>query len=80
MFQRVPAINASIVGGEVRLLESIDISVAVATPNGLITPIIKDAVGLGVEGISTTLKVRHFGFRWVQVIGESISMCKHTHI
>ncbi|ELT97657.1 hypothetical protein CAPTEDRAFT_223597 [Capitella teleta] len=54
--QRVPAVNAQWSGGEVRLLSDIDISVAVATPSGLITPIVKDAIGLGLEGISSTTK------------------------
>ena len=41
-----------------RVQENIDISVAVATDNGLITPIIKNAIGLGVAEIASTIKVR----------------------
>ena len=51
--KRVPEVNAQWTGQEVRLLGNIDISVAVATDSGLITPIIHDAIGLGVEQISS---------------------------
>lgn len=37
-------------------MSNIDISVAVATSSGLITPIVKDAIGLGLEEISTKTK------------------------
>ena len=40
-------------------LENIDISVAVATDNGLITPIVKNAIALGVQEISDIVKVNH---------------------
>ena len=33
-----------------------DISIAVATDNGLITPIVKGAAGLGIQAISATVK------------------------
>ena len=56
-FQTVPEVNALWNGEAPRLLSDIDISVAVATPNGLITPIVKDAISLGLEEISTTVKV-----------------------
>jgi len=44
-------------GDAVRRLSSIDIAVAVATENGLITPIVKNAIGLGVQEISDIVKV-----------------------
>ena len=44
-------------GDTPRRLENIDISVAVATDNGLITPIVKNAIGLGVQEISNMVKV-----------------------
>lgn len=50
--------NAVYTGETARLLSNIDISVAVATDNGLITPIVKDALWLGVEEISVCVKVR----------------------
>jgi 2-oxoacid dehydrogenases acyltransferase (catalytic domain) len=50
--------NAIWSGEKAQLLNDIDISVAVATDNGLITPIVKDAVSLGVNEISAAVKVR----------------------
>ena len=44
-------------GDTPRRLGNIDISVAVATDNGLITPIVKNAIGLGVQEISDVVKV-----------------------
>ncbi|XP_059831407.1 pyruvate dehydrogenase protein X component, mitochondrial [Hypanus sabinus] len=38
-------------------LSSVDISVAVATDYGLVTPIVQDAASKGIEEISTTVKV-----------------------
>ena len=49
--------NAVWTGSEAQLLSDVDISVAVATDNGLITPIVKDAVNLGLSDISATVKV-----------------------
>lgn len=54
--QRVPEVNAQWVDGNVRLQSNIDVSVAVASEAGLITPIIKDAVGLGISEISQQMK------------------------
>ena len=42
--------------GEGQLQSSVDISVAVATPGGLITPIVKDASGCGIQQIADTVK------------------------
>jgi len=47
-------------GEDVQLLPSVDISVAVATDGGLITPIVKEANKSSVESISSTVKV-HVG-------------------
>ena len=55
--QRVPEMNAVWTGESCRLMDNIDVCVAVATDNGLITPIVKDAIGLGVQEISETVKV-----------------------
>lgn len=41
---------------QVSLSNAVDISVAVATPSGLITPIVKDADRLGLVQISTQVK------------------------
>lgn len=42
--------------GTIEAIHSVDISIAVATPNGLITPIIKDANYLSVGGIAKVVK------------------------
>ena len=53
---RVPKCNVSFAGDELRKYSRADISVAVAAPSGLITPIIVDAAGKGVAQISTEMK------------------------
>merc|ERR1712020_442846 len=54
--QYVPQINANVVNEELVHQSNIDISVAVATPAGLITPIVKDAGGKNIQQISATVK------------------------
>ncbi|KAL2811666.1 dihydrolipoamide acetyltransferase component of pyruvate dehydrogenase [Aspergillus granulosus] len=58
--QKVPQVNSSWTeeNGQVviRQHKAADISVAVATPAGLITPIVKNAQGLGLSSISNTIK------------------------
>ena len=53
---RVPKCNVSFAGDELRSYSRADISVAVAAPSGLITPIIVDAATKGVSQISTEMK------------------------
>ena len=53
---RVPKCNVSFAGDELRKYSRADISVAVAAPSGLITPIIVDAGTKGVAQISTEMK------------------------
>lgn len=58
--RKVPAANSSWreEGGQVfiRQNNTVDVSVAVATPVGLMTPIVKNVVGLGLETISSQIK------------------------
>ncbi len=55
--QLVPEVNLNTVGeDDYEIMPNIDISVAVATPNGLITPIIKNVVGLGLPDISNNIR------------------------
>jgi len=54
--QYVPQINANVVNEAPQFMENIDISVAVATPNGLITPIVKNANMKSVQEISAEVK------------------------
>ncbi|XP_069751674.1 pyruvate dehydrogenase protein X component, mitochondrial isoform X2 [Narcine bancroftii] len=55
--KQMPDVNSTWSSGGPRQLSSIDISVAVATDHGLVTPIIQDAASKGIEEISTTIKV-----------------------
>ena len=58
--KKVPAINSSWreEGGEtfIRQHHTVDVSVAVATPVGLMTPIVKNADSLGISAISSAVK------------------------
>jgi pyruvate dehydrogenase E2 component (dihydrolipoamide acetyltransferase) len=54
--KKVPTANASFDDSGMMYYEHADISVAVATPNGLITPIIKQAEGKGLTQIATEMK------------------------
>ena len=53
---KVPAANASWTDEAILLYEQVDMSVAVATPTGLITPIVKNAGAKGLAQISTEMK------------------------
>jgi pyruvate dehydrogenase E2 component (dihydrolipoamide acetyltransferase) len=52
----VPEVNSAWLGEVIRQYKKADISVAVATPNGLITPIIKDVGSKGLATISSEAK------------------------
>ncbi|KDQ19930.1 hypothetical protein BOTBODRAFT_101748 [Botryobasidium botryosum FD-172 SS1] len=52
----VPDVNAGWLGDAIRQYKNADISVAVATPNGLITPIVRNVGGKGLAGISSEVK------------------------
>ena len=54
--RKVPEINSSWQGDFIRQYHSVDVSVAVATPNGLLTPIIKAAERKGLSEISNEMK------------------------
>jgi pyruvate dehydrogenase E2 component (dihydrolipoamide acetyltransferase) len=54
--KRVPAANASWTENAIRLYQSADISVAVAVPNGLVTPVIRNAEAKGLAQISAEMK------------------------
>jgi pyruvate dehydrogenase E2 component (dihydrolipoamide acetyltransferase) len=54
--KKVPTANASYDDSGMMYYEHADISVAVATPNGLITPIIKQAEGKGLTQIAGEMK------------------------
>jgi len=52
----VPEVNSSYINGQVKMSSSVDISVAVATPGGLITPIVPNTDKLGLSDISSKVK------------------------
>jgi pyruvate dehydrogenase E2 component (dihydrolipoamide acetyltransferase) len=54
--RRVPAANASWTNAAIRLHADVDVAVAVATPNGLITPIIRNADIKPLAAISREMK------------------------
>ncbi len=54
--KKVPAANASWTDAEILLYDHADVSVAVATPSGLITPVIRQAEAKGLAQISNEMK------------------------
>lgn len=54
--KKVPAVNSSWREGYIRQFNTVDVSVAVATPSGLITPIVAGAEARGLESISNKVK------------------------
>ncbi|KAI9901248.1 hypothetical protein N3K66_003065 [Trichothecium roseum] len=53
---KVPAVNASWRGDSIRQYKTVDVSVAVSTPTGLITPIVTGVEARGLESISSQVK------------------------
>lgn len=60
----MPEVNVTWSGDGPRALDSVHISIAVATDKGLITPIIKDAANKGVQEISANAKVKNKQIEW----------------
>jgi pyruvate dehydrogenase E2 component (dihydrolipoamide acetyltransferase) len=54
--KKVPAVNSSWRDGFIRQYSNVDVSVAVATPVGLMTPIVKSVETLGLSNISSQVK------------------------
>lgn len=54
--KKVPTVNSSWRGDVIRQFSTVDVSVAVATPSGLITPIVRNVEGKGLESISAAVK------------------------
>ena len=52
----VPEVNASWMGDTIRVYEKADISVAVQTDAGLMVPVVRNACGLGLAGVSSEVK------------------------
>jgi len=51
-----PRINAQFVGDELLQFTCVDLAVAVATPGGLVTPVVRDAAGLSVAQIAAAAR------------------------
>ncbi len=51
----VPAANASWQGDSIRYFDSVDVAVAVAVPNGLMTPVVRGVERLGLVELSTQI-------------------------
>ena len=51
-----PRLNAQFTGEELLQFEQVDLAVAVATPGGLVTPIVRNAAGLSVLQIATSVR------------------------
>ncbi|RDV26063.1 2-oxoglutarate dehydrogenase complex dihydrolipoyllysine-residue succinyltransferase [Alteromonas aestuariivivens] len=54
--KRFPEVNASIDGDDIVYHNYFDISIAVSTPRGLVTPVLKDTDTLGMAGIEKGIK------------------------
>ncbi|EFX04802.1 pyruvate dehydrogenase dihydrolipoamide acetyltransferase [Grosmannia clavigera kw1407] len=54
--RKVPQANSSWRDGFIRQFNTVDVSVAVSTPNGLITPIVRSVEGKGLAAISAAVK------------------------
>jgi pyruvate dehydrogenase E2 component (dihydrolipoamide acetyltransferase) len=51
-----PRVNAQFTGDELLQFEQVDLAVAVATPGGLVTPIVRNAADLTVQQIATSVR------------------------
>ncbi|GAA6183168.1 2-oxoglutarate dehydrogenase complex dihydrolipoyllysine-residue succinyltransferase [Aliiglaciecola sp. 2_MG-2023] len=54
--KRFPEVNASIDGDDIVYHNYFDISIAVSTPRGLVTPVLRDCDALGMAGIESGIK------------------------
>ncbi len=54
--KRFPEVNASIDGDDVVYHNYFDVSIAVSTPRGLVTPVLRDVDALGMADIEKTIK------------------------
>ncbi|MGE0790746.1 MAG: pyruvate dehydrogenase complex dihydrolipoamide acetyltransferase [Sandaracinaceae bacterium] len=54
--RRVPEANASFAGDSIHFHQVVDISVAVAIPDGLVTPVVRDADQKGIRAISAEVR------------------------
>lgn len=55
--RKVPSVNASWHESAIRMYSDVDVAVAVAAPNGLITPVIRNADHKGIVSLSNEIKL-----------------------
>ena len=69
--QEIPAANAAIEGDQMVYRDYVDLSVAVATPKGLVTPVVRNAEGMGlldIENAIADLGKKVCSISWMRVI------------
>lgn len=77
----MPEVNVTWSGDGPQALDSIDVSIAVATERGLITPIIKDAADKGMQEIAANAKVTvtMAAVQFLTLIRQSERACLTAH-
>jgi 2-oxoglutarate dehydrogenase E2 component (dihydrolipoamide succinyltransferase) len=70
----VPSVNSSIEGNDIVYRDYVDVSVAVATDKGLVTPVVRNAETLDLVGIEKSIlelatKVRDFFLAFTDLLG-----------
>jgi pyruvate/2-oxoglutarate dehydrogenase complex dihydrolipoamide acyltransferase (E2) component len=78
--QEIPAANASIEGDEIVYRDYVDLSVAVATPKGLVTPVVRNAESMGFVTIEKEIaalgkKARDGKLTMEDMAGGTFTMC-----
>jgi 2-oxoglutarate dehydrogenase E2 component (dihydrolipoamide succinyltransferase) len=78
--KEIPVANASIEGEEIVYRDYVDLSVAVATPKGLVTPVVRNADSLGLVGIEKEIaalgkKARDGQLTLEDMAGGTFTMC-----
>lgn len=78
--KEIPVANASIEGDEIVYRDYVDLSVAVATPKGLVTPVVRNAETMGFvdiekEIVSLSKKARDGKLTLEDMAGGTFTMC-----
>ena len=60
----VPEVNSAWMGDFIRQYDSVDVSVAVQTPNGLMVPVVRNTDTLGLQEINAAVKQLANKVRW----------------
>lgn len=80
--KEIPAANASIEGDSIVYRDYVDLSVAVATPKGLVTPVVRNAEAMGFVDIEREIaalgkKARDGKLTIEDMAGGTFTMCAH---